>query len=92
MGIPLVVILAIIFWRVIRLSGLSTAFLATLAATITLSRMPTYIIVSGGRELNPDEQPDLSPARKESRWFLVLLFSLVAVILGILIYSTWSSL
>ena len=92
MGISLVVVLAVILWRVLHLPGLPTAFLATAAATIAISRMPTYIIVSAGRELSPDERPDLPPTRKESRWFLVMLFSLVAVILGILIYSIWSSL
>ena len=91
-GIPLVIVFAVILWRVLHLPGLPTAFLATLATTIIISRMPTYIFVSAGRELTAEERPDMPPPRKESRWFLITLFLLVAVILGILIYSIWSSL
>jgi len=91
-GIPLVIVFAVILWRVLRLPGFPTAFLATVAATIIISRMPTYIIVSAGTEPPPSERGEIPTPRKESRWFLVMLISLVAVILGILVYSIWSSL
>jgi len=91
-GLPVVLAVAIMLWQVLHLDGLAIASLATIATAIMIARMPTYIIVTLGRHVAPEGRSAIRRPRKESRWFLVLLFSVVAVILTILIWSIWSSL
>jgi hypothetical protein len=91
-GIPLVIGFVVILWRVLHVGGMKAALLSTAAASVIISRMRTYIIVSAGRETTLQEQLSVPRARKESRWFLIMLFSLVFVILAILVWSIWSSL
>jgi hypothetical protein len=83
--------LAIVLWRVLPIPPLAIATLAAFATAIIIARMPTYIVVTVGREPTAEARSAIPSIRRESRWFLVLLVSLVAVILTILIWSVWSS-
>jgi len=91
-GIPLVVVFAVVLRWMLHLPGLTVAFLATLSTALTIARMPTYIVVTAGKDVTAEERLQVRSPQKESRWFLILLISLVTVILTILIWSVWSSL
>jgi hypothetical protein len=86
-----VVVLALILWQFLHFDARAIATLATIATVIIIRRMPTYMIVSTGKELTVEDELVIPPRPKESRWFLVLLISLVTVILAILVWAIWSS-
>jgi hypothetical protein len=68
------------------------AWMAAIIGIIITARMPTYLVVTDGKKIEKEELASIIPPKpKESRWFLVLVFLMVAVILTILIWSIWSS-
>jgi hypothetical protein len=91
-GLPAAIILAIVLWKFVGIPPRACAWMAAIAAIIITARIPTYLIITDGKEIDKEELASIIPPKpKESRWFLVLLFSLVAVILTILIWSMFSS-
>jgi len=90
-AIPVALLVAFAFWFFLRLPPFIIAFVFVPLIGGLLTRwMPSYTVVKSGKEFHAtseDQKTQLIRPKKESRWFMVLLLVLVAVILTILIYS-----
>ena len=84
-------LVALVLWFVLHALAHTIALVLVPVIVGALTyRMPTYVIVKEGEDiLFSSELPTQPPlrAKKESLWFMILLFALVAVILTILIAS-----
>jgi hypothetical protein len=94
-ALPIALLLAFSIWFFLRLPPFIIAFVVVpLAGGLLIRWLPSYTVVKSGKELHAiseDQKTQFARPQKESRWFMVLLFVLVAVILTILIYSIISS-
>jgi hypothetical protein len=91
-GLPVAAVLALVLWHFLHLGGFVVATIAAIATAFIIRRMPTYIIVTAGKEMTNEELLKLvSPKSKESRWFLILVMIIAAIGLLLLFWSIWIS-
>ncbi len=87
-GLPVALIVALGLWFVLREFAHNIAFnFAPAIALLLVYRWPSYAIIKQGQEPDVSTQNESFQAKRESRWFMALLFGLVVVVLAILICS-----
>ena len=90
-GLPLALVVTAALWLIFPHPTIKIAFLVPVVTGVAVMRIPTYSIITEGREVKSTDLVEAPARPKESRWFLVVLGLLVAVILTLLAYSIFSS-